>query len=95
MAVHACNHHQHAGPARGLKERPGVWKPTPYVDKMINAITAGSWSSTQFGIRPPWVVERRFLPPKGPQLRLWHYLETVDAFATSADVATPMGPPSR
>jgi hypothetical protein len=72
-----------ARPATAPEERPGGWKPTSYVDKMINAIIAGSWSSTWFGIRAPWMVERRFLPAHGTATALWQYLETY--------VATPMG----
>jgi hypothetical protein len=65
-----------ARPATAPEERPGGWKPTSYVDKMINAIIAGSWSSTWFGIRAPWMVERRFLPAHGTATALWQYLET-------------------
>jgi len=60
------------------------------VDLMIKAIAGGSGASTQFRIRAPWMVERRFLPAQGTASALWHYLETVDAFAASAGVATPM-----
>jgi len=60
------------------------------VDMMIKAIAGGSGGSTQFGTRAPWMVERRFLPAQGTAKALWHYLETVDAFAASTGVATPM-----
>jgi 3-hydroxyisobutyrate dehydrogenase-like beta-hydroxyacid dehydrogenase len=60
------------------------------VDMMIKAIAAGSGGSTQFGIRAPWMAERRFFPAQGTASTLWHYIETVDAFAASAGVATPM-----
>jgi 3-hydroxyisobutyrate dehydrogenase-like beta-hydroxyacid dehydrogenase len=60
------------------------------VDIMIKAIAAGSGGSTQFGIRAPWMAERRFLPAQGTASSLWHYIETVDAIAASAGVATPM-----
>jgi 3-hydroxyisobutyrate dehydrogenase-like beta-hydroxyacid dehydrogenase len=60
------------------------------VDIMIKAIAAGSGGSTQFGIRAPWMAERRFLPAQGTASSLWHYIEMVDAFAASAGVATPM-----
>jgi 3-hydroxyisobutyrate dehydrogenase-like beta-hydroxyacid dehydrogenase len=60
------------------------------VDMMIKAIAGGSGGSTQFGVRAPWMVERRFLPAQGTAVALWHYLEAIDAFAASAGVATPM-----
>jgi 3-hydroxyisobutyrate dehydrogenase-like beta-hydroxyacid dehydrogenase len=60
------------------------------VDTMIKAIAIGSGGSTQFSIRAPWMVERRFLPAQGTAASLWHYLERVDAFAESVGVATPM-----
>ena len=34
------------------------------VDLMIKAIATGSGGSTQFGIRAPWMAQRRFLPRK-------------------------------
>jgi 3-hydroxyisobutyrate dehydrogenase-like beta-hydroxyacid dehydrogenase len=60
------------------------------VDMMIKAIAGGSGGSTQFGIRAPWMVERRFLPAQGTAVALWHYLEEIDAFAAGASLATPM-----
>ena len=35
------------------------------VDLMIKAIATGSGGSTQFGIRAPWMAQRRFLPAQG------------------------------
>ena len=35
------------------------------VDLMIKAVAAGSGGSTQFGIRAPWMAQRRFLPAQG------------------------------
>ena len=32
------------------------------IDLMIKAIASGSGGSTQFGIRAPWMAERRFKP---------------------------------
>ena len=32
---------------------------------MIKAIATGSGGSTQFGIRAPWMAERRFQPVQG------------------------------
>ena len=36
------------------------------VDLMIKAIASGSGGSTQFGIRAPWMAQRRFHPGAGP-----------------------------
>jgi 3-hydroxyisobutyrate dehydrogenase-like beta-hydroxyacid dehydrogenase len=35
------------------------------VELMIKAIAGGSGGSTQFGIRAPWMAQRRFLPAQG------------------------------
>src|SRR5207245_8048283 len=43
------------------------------VDLMIKAIATGSGGSTQFGIRAPWMAERRFLPAQGAVPALQHY----------------------
>jgi len=60
------------------------------VDLMIKAIAGGSGGSTQFGIRAPWMAQRRFLPPQGPAPALRHYFEMIGEFADSVGVATPM-----
>jgi 3-hydroxyisobutyrate dehydrogenase len=60
------------------------------VDLMIKAIATGSGGSTQFGIRAPWMAERRFSPPQGTAAALQHYFEMIDDFAASVGVATPM-----
>ena len=60
------------------------------VELMIKAITGGSGGSTQFGIRAPWMAERRFMPPQGPFPGLQHYFEMIGEFADSVGVATPM-----
>jgi 3-hydroxyisobutyrate dehydrogenase-like beta-hydroxyacid dehydrogenase len=60
------------------------------VDLMIKAIAGGSGGSTQFGIRAPWMAQRRFLPPQGTAPALQHYFEMIGEFADSVGVATPM-----
>jgi len=60
------------------------------VDLMIKAIATGSGGSTQFGIRAPWMAQRRFLPPQGTVSALQHYFDMIGDFADSVGVATPM-----
>ena len=60
------------------------------VDLMIKAIVTGSGGSTQFGIRAPWMAQRRFLPPQGTAAALQHYFDMIGDFADSIGVATPM-----
>jgi 3-hydroxyisobutyrate dehydrogenase-like beta-hydroxyacid dehydrogenase len=60
------------------------------VDLMIKAIATGSGGSTQFGIRAPWMAQRRFLPAQGTVPGLQHYLGMIGDFADSVGVATPM-----
>jgi 3-hydroxyisobutyrate dehydrogenase-like beta-hydroxyacid dehydrogenase len=60
------------------------------VDLMIKAIANGSGGSTQFGIRAPWMAERRFKPLQGPIPGLQHYIEMIGEFADSVGVATPL-----
>jgi 3-hydroxyisobutyrate dehydrogenase-like beta-hydroxyacid dehydrogenase len=60
------------------------------VPLMIKAITTGSGGSTQFGIRAPWMAERRFLPAQGTVPALQHYFDMIAEFAGSVGVATPM-----
>jgi 3-hydroxyisobutyrate dehydrogenase-like beta-hydroxyacid dehydrogenase len=60
------------------------------VELMIKAIASGSGGSTQFGIRAPWMAERRFKPLQGPIPGLQHYIEMIDEFADSVGVATPL-----
>jgi len=59
-------------------------------DLMIKAIATGSGGSTQFGIRAPWMAQRRFLPAQGTVPGLQHYFELIGDFADSVGVATPM-----
>jgi 3-hydroxyisobutyrate dehydrogenase-like beta-hydroxyacid dehydrogenase len=60
------------------------------VPLMIKAIATGSGGSTQFGIRAPWMAERRFLPAQGTVPGLQHYFDMIGGFADSVGVATPM-----
>jgi 3-hydroxyisobutyrate dehydrogenase len=60
------------------------------VPLMIKAIAGGSGGSTQFGIRAPWMAERRFLPVHGSVPALQHYFPMIGEFAEGAGVATPM-----
>ena len=60
------------------------------VPLMIKAIATGSGGSTQFGIRAPWMAERRFLPAQGTVPSLQHYFDMIGDFAGSVGVATPL-----
>jgi 3-hydroxyisobutyrate dehydrogenase len=60
------------------------------VDLLIKAVATGSGGSTQFGIRAPWMAERRFKPLQGSVPGLQHYIEMIGEFADSVGVATPL-----
>jgi 3-hydroxyisobutyrate dehydrogenase-like beta-hydroxyacid dehydrogenase len=60
------------------------------VPLMIKAIATGSGGSTQFGIRAPWMAERRFQPMQGSVPGLQHYFGMIGDFADSVGVATPL-----
>jgi 3-hydroxyisobutyrate dehydrogenase len=60
------------------------------VDAMIKAIANGSGGSTQFGIRAPWMAQRRFKPIQGSPALLAHYFGMIDDFADSTNTATPL-----
>jgi 3-hydroxyisobutyrate dehydrogenase len=60
------------------------------VPLMIKAIASGSGGSTQFGIRAPWMAERRFTPAQGTVPQLQHYFAMIGDMADSLGVATPM-----
>ena len=60
------------------------------VPLMIKAIAAGSGGSTQFGIRAPWMAERRFQPMQGPVGALQHYFDMIADMADQLGVATPI-----
>jgi 3-hydroxyisobutyrate dehydrogenase-like beta-hydroxyacid dehydrogenase len=60
------------------------------VDLMIKAIASGSGGSTQFGIRAPWMAQRRFFPPQGTVPGLMHYFDMIADMADTLGVATPL-----
>jgi len=60
------------------------------VDLMIKSIAAGSGGSTQFGIRAPWMANKRFLPVQGDIPALAHYFDLIGEFADEVGVATPI-----
>jgi 3-hydroxyisobutyrate dehydrogenase-like beta-hydroxyacid dehydrogenase len=60
------------------------------IELMIQAIATGSGGSTQFGIRAPWMAQRRFLPAQGTVPALLHYFDMIGDLADSVGVATPM-----
>src|SRR5271165_1750151 len=60
------------------------------VPLMIKAIASGSGGSTQFGIRAPWMAERRFQPMQGSVPALQHYFDMIGDFADNVGVATPL-----
>jgi len=60
------------------------------VPLMIKAIASGSGGSTQFGIRAPWMAERRFQPVQGTVPGLQHYFDMLKDFADQVGVATPL-----
>jgi 3-hydroxyisobutyrate dehydrogenase len=57
---------------------------------MIKAIATGSGGSTQFGIRAPWMADRRFQPVQGDVPGLQHYFGMIKDFADHVGVATPL-----
>jgi 3-hydroxyisobutyrate dehydrogenase len=59
-------------------------------DLMIKAVAAGSGGSTQFGIRAPWMAQRRFMPAQGDAVGLSHYFELIADLADRSGVATPL-----
>ncbi len=60
------------------------------VPLMIKAIATGSGGSMQFGIRAPWMADRRFQPVQGDVPTLQHYFGMIDDLAKSLGVATPL-----
>ena len=57
---------------------------------LIKAVATGSGGSTQFGIRAPWMAERRFLPQQGSGVGLVHYLETAKIMSDDAGINTEL-----
>ena len=60
------------------------------VDMMIKAIAAGSGGSTQFGIRAPWMAQRKFHPVQGAASQLFHYFDMIGDWADETSTATPL-----
>jgi 3-hydroxyisobutyrate dehydrogenase-like beta-hydroxyacid dehydrogenase len=60
------------------------------IDTMIKAIASGSGGSTQFGIRAPWMAQRRFHPVQGEAAQLVHYLDMIKDWADETNTATPL-----
>lgn len=60
------------------------------VDLMIKAIAAGSGGSTQFGIRAPWMAQRKFHPVQGQPALLFHYFHMIEQWADETGTATPL-----
>lgn len=60
------------------------------VDLMIKAIAAGSGGSTQFGIRAPWMAQRKFQPVQGQAALLFHYFHMIEQWADETGTATPL-----
>jgi 3-hydroxyisobutyrate dehydrogenase-like beta-hydroxyacid dehydrogenase len=57
---------------------------------IVKAVVNGSGASTQFGIRAPWMAERRFMPQQGSAPGLAHYLECAKELADEVGAATPL-----
>jgi 3-hydroxyisobutyrate dehydrogenase len=60
------------------------------VDLMIKAIASGSGGSTQFGIRAPWMAQRKFHPVQGQASLLFHYFHMIKQWADQTGTATPL-----
>jgi 3-hydroxyisobutyrate dehydrogenase len=58
------------------------------VDLMIKAIASGSGGSTQFGIRAPWMAQRKFQPVQGQAALLFHYFHMIKDWADETGTAT-------
>ncbi len=81
VAVHMAA----TGEAMALALKTGV-----DIDLLIKAVASGSGGSTQFGIRAPWMAQRRFLPAMGTAYSISHYFGLIGDLAERAGVATPM-----
>jgi 3-hydroxyisobutyrate dehydrogenase len=60
------------------------------VDLMIKAIANGSGGSTQFGIRAPWMAQRKFMPQQGSSGGLMHYIERGKELGEQVGVDTSL-----
>jgi len=81
VAVHMAA----TGEAMALALKSGV-----DTDLLIKAVAGGSGGSTQFGIRAPWMAQRRFLPAQGTAFGISHYFGLIGDLADRVGVATPM-----
>jgi 3-hydroxyisobutyrate dehydrogenase-like beta-hydroxyacid dehydrogenase len=59
-------------------------------DLMIKAVATGSGGSTQFGIRAPWMAEKRYFPAHGMPSDFFHYFHMIHDFAADVGTVTPM-----
>jgi 3-hydroxyisobutyrate dehydrogenase-like beta-hydroxyacid dehydrogenase len=59
-------------------------------DLMIKAVATGSGGSTQFGIRAPWMAEKRYFPAHGMPSDFFHYFHMIHDFAADVGTLTPM-----
>jgi 3-hydroxyisobutyrate dehydrogenase-like beta-hydroxyacid dehydrogenase len=57
---------------------------------MIKAVATGSGGSTQFGIRAPWMAEKRYFPVHGAPSDFFHYFHMIHDFAARVGTVTPM-----
>ena len=60
------------------------------IDLMIKAIASGSGGSTQFGIRAPWMAQRRSTRCRAQAALLFHYFHMIEQWADSTGTATPL-----
>jgi 3-hydroxyisobutyrate dehydrogenase-like beta-hydroxyacid dehydrogenase len=60
------------------------------VELMIKAIANGSGGSTQFGIRAPWMAQRKFMPQQGSAPGLAHYIQSGKDMADEVGVDAPL-----
>jgi 3-hydroxyisobutyrate dehydrogenase len=59
-------------------------------DLLIKAVASGSGGSTQFGIRAPWMAQRKFMPVQGSASLLAHYFDLIGDWADRTGTATPL-----
>jgi 3-hydroxyisobutyrate dehydrogenase-like beta-hydroxyacid dehydrogenase len=59
-------------------------------DLLIKAVASGSGGSTQFGIRAPWMAQRKFTPVQGSASLLAHYFDLIGDWADRTGTATPL-----
>jgi 3-hydroxyisobutyrate dehydrogenase-like beta-hydroxyacid dehydrogenase len=58
--------------------------------QQLGGIAAGSGGSMQFGLRAPWMAQRRFLPQAGAAAGLAEYLHGAKALAAEVKVKIPL-----